>query len=229
MDYQYRTRKYRGQAEVSVQLIWNARRILGCKKLVPDLQLYETRLTEMKYQSDNLIWMALQPALQLVTRIINTDHPFWMGILDMMNRKRVSSSRDPLPGSATIDLVSVWKHLNTLELPNEARVLEYAGWHRCNAVAQYLEDRVELNINSALRDSYTGSSHTVWGITYNHMRDVPAKTVIRIDICAEMIWPLLVPMFTSTEKASVSLMIASTLLHEFAVRVSSLPCHREFC
>lgn len=158
----------------------------------------------------------MQPALQLVTRVLNSNHPFWMAILNMMNRKPVNPSRYPLHGHTNLSLVSIWEQLKNPHLHNEAKVLEDAGYDHCRAVALFLKDRLELGFASSYRKT-PGMPTNFWGVTHGNNQNDPSMVTIQIEIAAEMIWPLLVPSYTQAEKGSVSLMLASTLLHELAV------------
>lgn len=87
-----------------------------------------------------------------------------------------------------------------------------------------LQERLELELSSAYLsgddDDISGKKNPVWGSTHTpDLRIVPRMDAkIRIELASEMLWPLLVPAYTVAEKATTSLMIASTLLHELAVR-----------
>lgn len=171
--------------------------------------------------------MALQPALLLATHVLNGNHPFWLSILNIFNRDEIDSSRNPL-GTTGSMLVSVWEHLKTPALPAEAKILRDAGFDFSRAVAELMLDRVELTIGSGYRGSIGGRPQSSWGVTQILNEGDAALSTIHIEICAEMIWPLLVPTFTQAEKACVSLMVASTILHELAVSCL-LPNHGAAC
>jgi len=104
----------------------------------------------------------------------------------------------------------------------KARRLKASGWDAAAAAAQFLEERLELAIASAFhfsKDSKRATGHGSWGLTFDTGRwQEPATNRIRIEIASEIIWPLLVPVYTTAEKASASTMLATVLCHELAVR-----------
>ena len=104
------------------------------------------------------------------------------------------------------------------------------GWDAAAAAAQFLEERLELSIASAFhfsKDSRNNTGHGSWGLTFDTREwQEPATNKIRIEIASEIIWPLLVPVYTTAEKASTSMMLATVLCHELAV--CSLPWRSAF-
>lgn len=176
-------------------------------------------LTRHPNQDDELIWMALQPALQIVTHVLNTNHPFWITVMDMFQREKISHRRNPF-GSSGPKLVSVWEYLKKPAMPAEAQALQDAGFDLSRAAAEYMMERVEITIGSAYRTTGSGTVDQIWGATTMMNDTDAAMRTILIEICAESIWPLLVPTFTQAEKAAISFTVASTLLHELAVSLS---------
>lgn len=156
----------------------------------------------------------MQPALQLVTRALNCDHPAWRAITSVLSRRPIRTDRNPF-GASGSRLVSIWEHLMVPELPAEAKKLEDAGFDINEAVASFLEERLELTIASAY--SQPADTDTFWGITQFVNWDNHTTMSIRVAICAEMLWPLLVPTYNDAEKGAASLMVASTIIHELAV------------
>lgn len=139
-----------------------------------------------------------------------------------MNRKQVPHNRKPL-GALPQKLVSIWEHVKCPALHAEARVLEDAGFDSNRAVAQFLQDRLELGIASSYASPSGEKSDPFWGMTTIVNEKDPQMLTLQVHITAEALWPLLVPSYTQAEKASVSLMLASTIVHELAVGVPANP------
>ena len=163
--------------------------------------------------------MALQPALQLVTRVLNTNHPYWSPHFDVLNRKPIDKDRKSRYAKNEL-LVSIWEHLANPHMPTHANFLRSQGFEPSTAANQYFHQRFELDIVSRTHAKGDYSRTPVWGCTQiwdppSHFN--PSTTKIRSTISADMMWQLLVPTYTQAEKASVSLMIAATILHEMAV------------
>ena len=167
------------------------------------------------YQDNDTVWMALQPALQLVTRVLNLKHPYWLAISNLYNRRRIHPSRDPCPDDdQDKNLVNFTEGLTDKPDPDSAALL----WLNTNnidiyeRVQSFLRERLRLCIRSC-RDCKVYEDKGADHGTTTKMMD----GTIRIKIAAEYLWPMLVPVYTAAEKASCTFGIANTILHELTV------------
>jgi len=171
-------------------------------------------------QHDDFIWAAMQPGLQLATRVISMNHPYWHSILDIFCYQQVDPNRDPRPLVDKTDLFSVFDRFEPGAPPilgQQRDNFERRGFDSAapaRVAAQFLAERLDLIITSCGLEK---NEKTTWGVTYApHDREVHDMR-ITMEINAEIIWPLLVPQYTAAEKAMCSFMLGATLLHELAV------------
>ncbi len=164
--------------------------------------------------------MVLQPALQLASRVLESNHPCWETLLDLYTRRPVPDSQDSRnPEAMDLDEVphrnSIWPgqyDRNQMHKPN-LKLLQL-GFNWKAATMDLLRDRLRFDIGSALHEHALG-----WTIFH---RGKKPNFAIHIYISAELIWPLLSSAFSLAEKANISANLASTFLHELAVRHNSV-------
>ncbi|KAK4454255.1 hypothetical protein QBC34DRAFT_392922 [Podospora aff. communis PSN243] len=192
-----------------------------------------------EYSAHNdLIWAAMQPAILLATRILETNPPFWMTIMDPFNLRHVPKERDPMHGKRDVQLVSFFDRFAhgappPTEQMNKLDQEESVGRDFYKVIAWYLGNFLDLDIMST-RQMRTGQEDpasivppaaTTWGVTFpiprasNKPSTMPglrpaAEIRVRLAISAEVIWPLLVPGYSLAEKANCSFKLANTLCHE---------------
>lgn len=181
--------------------------------------------------ANETIWMAMAPALQLVSRVLYAEHPFFTAIMDIYNRRLVDPARDPRSdweklSSRNPNLLSFWGMVSPDSMLPLALALSQsstASFPSVTAAGEFLTERLELAISSAYRHSQTGKklAGPSWATTHDYGIDASAKKII-IHLTAEMIWPLLIPAYSAAEKATCSFMVAAVLLHELGV---SFMCH----
>ncbi|TLS26536.1 hypothetical protein PpBr36_04205 [Pyricularia pennisetigena] len=174
---------------------------------------------------DDTVWTALQPALQLLTRFLRLDAPVFTSMMDYRSQRpfdqvilwgrRAAGKRQRIAWFAEVDPNKSWACL--------AR-LHDLGFNSVEWVQTILEERLELVVGSAYRDQdgRCSSRHFAWTNLMGRIDVAPdIKTLssnwrIRIEVAAEIIWPLLSPNFTQAEKLTCSFALAATLFHEFA-------------
>lgn len=166
--------------------------------------------------------MAIQPALQVVTRVLNTNHPYWTALLDAKSRRRIDPSLLPhcKADKAKTSWISFTTDFDSSPKPMiDTAQLDRLGYDLPEAVGEFLHERLELDIFSSTKtwEKGTALDAITWGETGAHSEQSSVDATISISIGAEMMWPLLNPEFTYQEKASVNMMIAATMLHELAV------------
>lgn len=110
--------------------------------------------------------------------------------------------------------------------------IDHYGFDIAAAAGEFLKERLQLQLfscNSLWRKGKP-MDHVVWGLTESWGIDDPMGAAINISLGAEMMWPLLMPEFTQKEKASCTMMIVATLIHELAVSrpILSLEGHRYY-
>ncbi|KAF2966579.1 hypothetical protein GQX73_g7013 [Xylaria multiplex] len=183
----------------------------------PDVPKYAYNIggirEEWNIVTNDAIWEALQPTLRLVSMVLSKNPPQLEAIFNMNTRQPISPEFDSRTYGTTPTLT---KYLNEIHSYD---------W-KAN-VMRYLLDVLELDIGSAHNQSYFHANRTrpedILNDPYHNftlgctgMIDEGPSLKIRILLAAEMIWPLLVPQYTESEKMSISFTIANTLLHEFA-------------
>lgn len=177
------------------------------------------------------VWDVIQPALQLATRFLQTDHPYFVALLDAKSRRAIDVSRllfgnasaaktnwisftadfDRTKGSTAADLERFGAE--------PIATIDKYGFDLTAAAADFLKQRLKLQFFSSNSMWQKGKpmDRVVWGLTESWGRNDPMGAGINISIGAEMVWPLLIPEFTHKEKASCTMMIAATVIHEMAV------------
>lgn len=118
------------------------------------------------------------------------------------------------------------KHIDMALTYPEIRQLEALGFDWVHETMQVLLEKLTLDIGSAwilqgesdAADAVDGV-HEVDYMTYGNTQcfDNGPDTKISMVIAGDIIWPLLSPHFSESEKMTCSFSIASTLIHELAV------------
>ncbi|TLD09264.1 uncharacterized protein PgNI_07269 [Pyricularia grisea] len=177
---------------------------------------------------DPLIWDALQPALQLLTRILNSNVPAWTGLLDLYTRLRVDLDLDPLAdlfrdeekkGSAC-NCRNAWHTeahpFSTKSFP-ELLKLSGTGFNSSDWTKKVVAMTLQFKIESCNRfagDNDPDHLRGTFGFTSMRVRNNKAYSTVSIG--AELIWPLLSIHTSNAEKRTCSFAVASILLHEIA-------------
>ncbi|KAK8042854.1 hypothetical protein PG994_013337 [Apiospora phragmitis] len=172
------------------------------------------------------LWAALQPALQLVTRVLYTNPMFWRSIRDLRTRRKVDPRLDPRdPATQATPFLQKMIRLDEIKQPGDTGYaadrdacwqelddLAAAGFDYTYHVDRLLLERLELGIGPGFIDEEGKPAGFVYGRTSLLMAGPDSK--IRVNISAELVWALLVPMYSSSEKLCASYIVATTLLHE---------------
>lgn len=191
------------------------------------------------------MWQALQPALQLVSKVLASDHPIILGWADLRNLEPVRDERamnkdlsvQDIDGKFTVhniyrhDKFSVWPDFSGLEEDmsriigrwNDISVLIKAGFDTTKYVCGILKHTIEWDIQPAYRlgEETNQKPWPAWGSTDMELEKAPRLTrpfKTRVSFAAEIIWQLLVEDYSPAEKAAVSFGLAAVMLHELAVR-----------
>ncbi|KAK5658287.1 hypothetical protein OQA88_2262 [Cercophora sp. LCS_1] len=184
--------------------------------------------------TDDFLWAALQPALQLATRMLKSDHPYWSNLGHFYNRNMIDPSRDPYMFA---DPTKVWARVvgQDVILMNMHDIEHDEGtWEEAPVIAKLkgldikfeeiigrsMRKRLRFHIRSAYNmssDDKNLAEHSAptWGECCWNNGDY-LNGAISLCIACEGVWPLLCPEISRTEKAFVSWQLATTICHELA-------------
>ncbi|KAI6526975.1 hypothetical protein ACKVWC_009333 [Pyricularia oryzae] len=175
---------------------------------------------------DDFVWDALQPALQLLTRILNSNLPVWTGLLDLYTRLQIDLDRDPcaelfrdeakkgLPGTCSNAWHTEAHPFSTKSFPELLR-LSQSGFNASAWTRALLIKSLQFQIQSCNRfseDDDPDPMRGTYGFTIRHV--IRNKMRILISIGAELIWPLLSAHTSNAEKRACSFALVSVILHE---------------
>ncbi|KAF3766937.1 hypothetical protein M406DRAFT_69114 [Cryphonectria parasitica EP155] len=188
-----------------------------------------------------VLWAALQPTLQLVSKVLASDHPMTWAWADVRKLRPIHDarknskrfSRDSLiqaqreAGISKTRRVALWPHrgepgdeLSGRELAWDELVQIYEkGFDTTRYACEILRRTIEWDIQPQYRfkpgepDVENSASG---GTTVRRVQDGPVPFKIIITVAAEYVWQLLVDDYSAAEKASVSFHLASVMLHEIA-------------
>lgn len=180
---------------------------------------------EYDVHKNAVLWEALQPALQLVSKVLRSKPLFWTALKDLRTRVAIPEEYDPRPvqDRNTHRLVRVRLLDEALEddaardWPILYQIAE-DGLDYESAINYVLEKKLRLEITSGHMDDGKFREQFRYGVT------APVSEAgdrnIKCSLSAEMFWPLLEPNFSSSEKLATSFLVAVVLLHELMVRLS---------
>lgn len=175
--------------------------------------------------TNQVVWDAIEPALKLASRIIRTDHPYWLAMTSMFHMRPVPDAKDGRsPQQRGIEggtpYTSIWLDDGTNDprvpapYPEMAR-LQGLGFDSATSRDVCLEIlATNLKFNIFCSDYILGTT-VDWG-DWN----------LLISINASMIWALILNRNVSrSEKATHTFSLASCILHELAHACALI--HRE--
>ncbi|KAK8080782.1 hypothetical protein PG997_008600 [Apiospora hydei] len=172
------------------------------------------------------IWAALQPALQLVTRVLQTNPMFWRSLKDLRTRRKIDARLDPRgPDEQRTAFLQKFIPLDEIPQPGDRgyrrdfdrrywalEELAAAGFDFAYHVDRLLLNHLHIGICGGFVDVDGKPDSFVFGRT--SISFAGPDSSIYVNISAELIWPLLVPLYSSSEKLSTSYIVATTILHE---------------
>lgn len=195
-------------------------------------------------QHNPVIWNAIQPALQLVTKFIRCNHPSILAWADVRKLRPVTDTRDtledpegalkqPEASNAGIDRAyyfSMWPEFSGLEGDldslsqswDDIREICQAGFDTSPYAFDILMATLRWEFSSQWRSGNicgcTGDRRTdgSTGFEVNTSGSGPPFFLV-IELSVDVIWPLLVDEYSTAEKAAASFSLANTMLHELAV------------
>ncbi|KAL7629809.1 hypothetical protein AAE478_001332 [Parahypoxylon ruwenzoriense] len=204
----------------------------GTDKFSPRL-VYNLNGVREEYNmvENDKLWDALQPALQLVTRVLQRNPPTLAALMDMNTRVKLPAERDRRQQGET-PYIPIYSerglHGGNMETTWD-EILELAnyGYDWPGNTMRILLGRLRLDFCHGFTDpgvepddaeAVYGKSEFSYGFT--RLVECGTDSFISLWVAAELVWPLLVPQFSQSEKMAVSFMIATTILHELAHAVN---------
>ncbi|KAI1765446.1 hypothetical protein GGR53DRAFT_529628 [Hypoxylon sp. FL1150] len=211
---------------------WHDTSAKGIERYLPRL-MYNLGGQRMEWDvlTNNELWEALQPSLLLLTKILATNPAGMKRIYDMSNRRQLPVDMDNrgvrLPPRASV--YGVEDELEGYDKYWEIERLEELGYNWEENVNRILNDYLHIDIGSGyispvaskLPEAVDGAHEMPecpYGVTtYYEDNNIVHFT---ITVSAEMIWPLLMPQFSESEKMTAAFGVAVTLLHELGHAVN---------
>ncbi|KAI2464273.1 hypothetical protein F4781DRAFT_81036 [Annulohypoxylon bovei var. microspora] len=183
---------------------------------------------EWDVSTNDDLWTALEPALRLVSLVLASNPPFLDSIMDLRTRKRIDPARDQRSDPETPFLYSYnpTEDIDMTQVPYEIDALDRRGFNWIDTTWDVLHRTFRLDISSGYlnleKDQDQMTVQEMVSYTYGTTRSAMAgpDSCIFVNVNAELIWPLLMPQYSWSEKMTASFQIASTLLHEFGHAVN---------
>ncbi|CAJ2512475.1 Uu.00g054900.m01.CDS01 [Anthostomella pinea] len=179
-------------------------------------------------RGNDKVWDALQPALQLVTKILESNPAHLNALYNMNTRQDIDPERDPRDDPETASLM---KYVMEDEIDlglSDPRIqkLNDLGYDWKYHTVRILDRCLRMDIGSCYllghgADEYNEVKGSSMAYGFTNSTVCGADSYITISIAAEVIWPLLVDTYSQSEKLTCSFIIASTILHELAHAVLS--------
>ncbi|KAK7955986.1 uncharacterized protein PG986_005208 [Apiospora aurea] len=183
------------------------------------------------------------PALQLVTRVLQTNPMFWRSLKDLRTRRKIDARLDPRgPDEQRTPFLQKFVPLDEIPQPGDRNYrrdfdrrywaleeLAAAGFDFAYHVDRLLLRHLHIGICGGFVDVDGKPDSFVFGRTSLSFAGPDSR--IYVNISAELIWPLLVPIYSSSEKLSTSYIVATTILHELMHATSyaiELLCARDY-
>ncbi|KAH6952675.1 hypothetical protein DER45DRAFT_573873 [Fusarium avenaceum] len=161
------------------------------------------------------VWNAMQPALQLATRILMMDESFIRSLQDVTNRLWVDEGLFlNQPKQKRWRKLKFMRELNPLDPKRVfgAKALKDSGIDVFAANWEALCQVFNIRLASGF-DFYGESKTHIMGRQRNPSYFGPGAKIF-IDIDAELVWPLIVDKYSKSEKLMASLILATTMAHE---------------
>ncbi|KAJ0107255.1 hypothetical protein J7T55_007625 [Diaporthe amygdali] len=164
-------------------------------------------------QRNDELWDALQPALQLASKVLLNEHPYWKAILSFYHTRPVAVERDGRTREQKAEpeyrpYVSLWLDIDRDKMYDSARSLMDRNFDSTAATLEVLRRKLKWSIFSV--------DHEAGATTTTFFDSNTSNWEIRIAINAVYLWPLLVPQYSASEKVAASVYVAKLCLHELA-------------
>ncbi|KAF4988516.1 hypothetical protein FDECE_15003 [Fusarium decemcellulare] len=165
--------------------------------------------------TNDRVWEAMQPALQLATRLLQSDDPFTQALQNVTNRFWIDSSLYPNdPNTYTEPRTKFVRDDSGMTgRVNGAQALSQdIGFSAMAESWQALNQVLELRLCSGFHHWGEYKSYCLGRTTFPSLTDPSSKITIYVD--AELVWILMVDKYSKSEKMMASFVLATTLAHE---------------
>ncbi|KAK2040402.1 hypothetical protein LZ31DRAFT_598051 [Colletotrichum somersetense] len=166
------------------------------------------------------LWLRMQPALRAASRILTFlehDDPYWSRLLDVFNRVRVSSNRDPRPPHKRMYPAWNFRMQNDMFSTTVADEHVRAAVDAVGTTWKTLDSCMQFELGSAFGSSSDGD--TLAGSTTAE----GDKIVVKLSVDA--MWPLVVDGYSQDEKIISQFSLVATIIHEIAHAVNYAHMH----
>ncbi|KAF5652844.1 hypothetical protein F25303_2850 [Fusarium sp. NRRL 25303] len=183
------------------------------------------RREEWNVRTNDRVWDAMQPALQLASRFIEMDDPFISSLLDITNRLWI----DPRlfqnqPGQDRDKKIRFVPNLDPDDPSrlNGAKAVIDSGINPRAATWQALLQIIKIELTSGFVSEGKQQRHHSAGNTDSWVTQ-PFAFNLRVTIDCELVWPLINDTYSSSEKLKANLIIATTIAHEMMHAFAGTP------
>ncbi|EEU38970.1 uncharacterized protein NECHADRAFT_81502 [Fusarium vanettenii 77-13-4] len=169
-------------------------------------------------RTNDRLWNAMQPALQLATRMLLTNHPCIVGMQDVTNRYRVpdhlyKNRKGQDPDEVKYKIKSDQQPLDPEHVRGAQQLQSCPGFSAPAASQRTLERVMDLKLQSAFYSS--GGKYKDHCIARTFMNGVSHREgTIKVTIDAELLWIVMSDKYSKSEKMVASLVFAAALVHE---------------
>ncbi|KAI0131863.1 hypothetical protein BJ170DRAFT_730044 [Xylariales sp. AK1849] len=159
----------------------------------------------------------------VVSRVLRSNPPFWQALRELRTRQLLDDDYDPRdPSDRHIPNLTVMVPVDQIDMAlcwDPIKKLDALSFKSVEAVDNMLSKHIQISIVSGFIEFDTGKRQTfVYGCCQTELAG-PSST-ITLYISAELIWPLLTPAYSSSERICTSMLVATTILHELQHAVS---------
>lgn len=159
------------------------------------------------------VWAALEPALRLVSKVLASDHPFWTALTNIHSHRPVDAVKDGRTENQRnkeggVPYTSVWMDTGDGRAPDpypEMPNLEARGFDAQTSRAQCLRI-LDANLTWSIFLDGTIAGRTRWSAG-----GPDDAFAFRICISASLLYPLLLPTLSQSERVTVSIILCPFL------------------
>ncbi|KAF9769901.1 hypothetical protein IL306_012608, partial [Fusarium sp. DS 682] len=180
---------------------------------------------EWNPRTNDRVWDAMQPAIQLATRFLVMDDTFITGLKDITNRLWVDENLFQNQDGQTRDRKT--KFVRELDPDHPSRIpgakdVKDTGIDATSATWESLLQILELELSTGFMCAGKQQRGYCPGTTEGCCSYPPGKK-LNCKIDAELVWPLINDTYTNSEKMMASLLLATTITHEMMHAINNAP------
>lgn len=186
----------------------------------PEMQTWKVLILQLK--NNDRVWNALQPALQLSSRLLLMNENFISGLQDITNRFWIEDKL--FAGLKGQDRTRKLKFMHDPNFRGRGKLagaqeIKDSGLDVLALSMEVLRQLFRIKLSSGFDMDARPTRHITLGQQNAPYFFKPGNKII-IDIDAELVWPLLVDKYTESEKLMANVVLATTITHEMMVRYS---------